>query len=270
MFHGNNWFKEIDVNLNDLSDSEVTATFKELLDYQVLVFRNQKFTTDDYLRLGFAVGSVQGDSGVKSVSLWEDPRGVVRVGGDAVTKKPSLFSHKETLDWHLNQPSKPRNERKKLIWIYAVESTKGSRTSWLNNKLAYDDLPADIKTQVDNTKIFCGFKPGRYTNDIYFSEHLNRENPIPLVQMFGTLKGMFFSPYQTFEVVGMAEKESEEFLQYLHDHIMQEKYMVHWDWQDGDLVVSEQILTLHKRWAFEHMDKRLLWRLASDYENLTV
>ena len=40
------------------------------------------------------------------------------------------------------------------------------------------------------------------------------------------------------------------------------------DWQDGDINVAEQILTIHKRWAFEAMDRRILWRIASGHENL--
>ncbi len=33
-------------------------------------------------------------------------------------------------------------------------------------------------------------------------------------------------------------------------------------WKDGDLVLSEQWLTIHKRHAFERMDKRLMHRIT--------
>jgi len=49
---------------------------------------------------------------------------------------------------------------------------------------------------------------------------------------------------------------------YLKNHILQDKYRYDHHWEDGDLVVSEQWLTLHKRHAFDKMDERLMYRIA--------
>ena len=43
---------------------------------------------------------------------------------------------------------------------------------------------------------------------------------------------------------------------------------MHHDWEDGDLVISEQWLSIHKRWTFEKMDKRVLHRIAFDYDKV--
>ena len=51
-------------------------------------------------------------------------------------------------------------------------------------------------------------------------------------------------------------------------HAEQEKYTYHHDWEDGDIVISEQWLSIHKRWPFEDMKNRLLHRIAFGYENL--
>jgi alpha-ketoglutarate-dependent taurine dioxygenase len=97
---------------------------------------------------------------------------------------------------------------------------------------------------------------------------VKKDNPVKLVQTFGDHKGLFFPFYQIFEVAGWTENESKDLIEYLQNHILQEKYMWHLDWQDGDINVAEQILTIHKRWAFEAMDRRILWRIASGHENL--
>ena len=44
--------------------------------------------------------------------------------------------------------------------------------------------------------------------------------------------------------------------------------MYHHEWKNGDLNIAEQVVTIHKRWHFEHMGKRILWRVASGHENL--
>ena len=49
---------------------------------------------------------------------------------------------------------------------------------------------------------------------------------------------------------------------YLTGHILQDKYRYDHHWKDGDLVVSEQWLTIHKRHAFEKMNERLMHRIA--------
>ena len=38
--------------------------------------------------------------------------------------------------------------------------------------------------------------------------------------------------------------------------------------EDGDIVLSEQWLSIHKRWAYEKMEDRILHRIAFNYENL--
>ena len=48
----------------------------------------------------------------------------------------------------------------------------------------------------------------------------------------------------------MSKEESDEFKQPLVEaYTTQEKYMYHHDWQDGDLIVSEQSLGIHKKMA---------------------
>ena len=53
-----------------------------------------------------------------------------------------------------------------------------------------------------------------------------------------------------------------ELFEYLKKHILQDKYRYDHHWKDGDLVLSEQWLTIHKRHAFERMDKRLMHRIT--------
>ena len=263
--HGDGWFKEYNVDLAAMPDDELVDLFKEIFDYQVLTFKKQQLTTSRMIQLAEICGKVQKSDGDRA-QVWEDPNGILRVGGEALTGKPALFAHKHDLDWHANQPSNPN--RKKLIWLYAVSGSKGSRTSWLNNLYAYDDLPADVKDKLENAKVYCGYQKGRYSDSPLFKDHIDRENPVPLVQSFGKHRGLFFPFFQIFEVVGWDDQEGKELIEYLENHILNEKYMVHWDWEDGDINVAEQVLTIHKRWAFENMGTRLLWRIAGGFENI--
>lgn len=266
------WWAEYDLDLKVMPDDEVIDILREIYSYQVLNFKNQNLLPADMLRLAELSGTVQkqkeqdknrphGGGG----EIWEYD-GILRVGGDGITGKPSLFGHKQALDWHANQPSNPN--RKKLIWLHAVSGVKGSRTSWINNVLAYNDLSNAVKKDLENIYVYCGYKSGRYSDSPLFKDHIDKTNPVKLVQTFGKLTGLFFPFYQIFEVVGWDKKASDELIDYLQQHILNEKYMHHLDWQVGDLNIAEQVLTIHKRWEFKDMDKRILWRIASGHEYL--
>ena len=264
----NGWCAEYDVKLKGMPDDELKDLFKDIFKYQVLNFRQQDLTPNDFLRIAESAGIVQKrdpKDGDRGADLWEID-GILRVGGNAITGKDSLFHHKHDLDWHANQPS--NLNRKRLIWLYAAQGTAGSRNSWLNNVDSYNDLPQDIKDKIEDAYVYCGYESGRYSTSPFFKDHVKKDNPVKLVQTFGDHKGLFFPFYQIFEVAGWTENESKDLIEYLQNHILQEKYMWHLDWQDGDINVAEQILTIHKRWAFEAMDRRILWRIASGHENL--
>ena len=182
--------------------------------------------------------------------LFESP-GVIKV------TEGGLFGHKDTLDWHANKASAPH--RSPIVWIYAVKGSKGSVTSWIDNRKAYEDLPDDVKKQCEKIKITCGFRRGRYTDDPFFREHHNREHEFDLVYTNEAgVKGLYFPYLQVFGGIEL------ELFDYLSKHIQQDNYRYDHHWEDGDVVISEQWLTIHKRHAFDRMDKRLMYRITID------
>ena len=69
-------------------------------------------------------------------------------------------------------------------------------------------------------------------------------------------KGLYFPFLQIIEGI------PDDLFNYLKNHILQDKYRYDHHWEDGDLVVSEQWLTIHKRHAFDKMNERLMNRIA--------
>jgi taurine dioxygenase len=55
-------------------------------------------------------------------------------------------------------------------------------------------------------------------------------------------------------------------MDWLIEHVQQDKYRYDHHWKDGDVVISEQWLTIHKRHEFDNMSNRVLHRIAFDYE----
>ena len=224
--------------------------FKEL----VVVEKLGKKTAEENIEIAKKIGKIP------YVEQWpeiQNRREKVLFEGPGVIKvtKGGLFGHKETLDWHANKASSPH--RSPIVWIYAVKGSEGSITSWIDNKKAYEDLSDEYKEWCGRVKFTCGFKRGGYTDDPTFHEHHNKDNVHNLVYTneYGQ-KGLFFPFFQIMDGV------PKTLYDYLKNHILQDKYRYDHYWKDGDLVVSEQWLTIHKRHAFEKMNERLMHRIA--------
>jgi alpha-ketoglutarate-dependent taurine dioxygenase len=266
----NDWTTIIDEDINTLSKDDLFEMTELLVNNTVVVFKKQKLTAEKELEICQVIGDCNKDAydsadTLKNITVIP---GIMRVTG-AKNKEghPGLFGHVHDLDWHANKPSAPN--RKPLVWLYGVHGTLGSKTSWLNCIHAYNDLDEDFKEEIKDIKAYCGFKPGTYSDSPIMKPHINRDNPVNLVHTNVAGKtGLFFPFHQILEFAGDANDKFDDIMQRLKEHVLQEKYMYHHYWDDGDIVIAEQWLGIHKRWRFEGMESRLLHRITFDYSNV--
>ena len=259
-------------NLATVSDGSAHAIAEEVLENMIVVIRNQEhLTMEDEVRFCKWIGECQ--------SYTEQPErtkhiachpNILRVTGEKDGHgEEGLFGHTSALDWHANQASS--YERSPLIWLRSVKGSAGSRTSWINMIDAYNDLSSQIKTDLEDIEITLGYKSGSYSTSKFFVEHHAVDKPFKLVHTNAAGKtGLYFPFLQIFGMVGKSDTEFNEIMEILKSHVLQEKYMYHHDWQDGDVVISEQWLSIHKRWAFDGMTDRVLHRIAFDYSGLKL
>ena len=287
----NRWTVEVsDIDLRDCTKDEASDIAQKIAVNTVVVIRDQHLTHEEEVKFCELIGNVQKlpkDNPERHYKhMPPEQNGVFQV------TEGGLFGHKEVLDWHANQPSNPN--RCPLIWLYAVKGSKGSKTSWINMIEAYRDLSEREQDELKDVQVYCGYRASEgYTQDTFFNDHINIDNPIDLVYTNNLGRtGLFFPFYQ---ILGMRSKTNkfwdmkdhkeltdEELIDYnwtrnsffiptmqrLRRHVEQEKYTYHHYWEDGDVVISEQWLSIHKRWPFEDMKNRLLHRIAFGYENL--
>lgn len=281
----NGWtviFDEFD--LTTATQNDINTIGKLIANNTCVVAKNQKLTIADELKISKMFGNVE--SGVPAgyehlppychVLIPNSENAITRVTGALDEHgEIGLFGHVSDLDWHCNQPA--LIDRKPIVFLYGVEGTKGSRTSWTNNILAYNDLSNDLKNQIKDLKMVCGWKKdayseydfGRAKNGIV-EDYNEYYNPNILHTNIAGQTGLFFPFLQFRNFIGMTVEESQALASQLRNHILQEKYIYHHDWQDGDVVLSEQWLGLHKRWAFDNIASRLLHRITVDFTNCAL
>ena len=64
------------------------------------------------------------------------------------------------------------------------------------------------------------------------------------------------------EVVGLGPAEGEELIAGLREHLNQAKYYYRHQWSVGDIVLWDNLATLHNRPAFDPNQRRVLKRIS--------
>lgn len=274
--HENGWTVMVDGNVNDLTKEEIHEVARLVATKMVVVFPEQ-IEIEPQQELAFAetIGSVhmfvnqaeEKDKERAKTLMHKGVDGIIRVTGKLINGEPGLFGHNSELDWHSNQASK--KTRKAIVWMYGDEGMEGSRTSFLSMVEAYEKMPSELKEKIADKKCYFGFKPGRYSTTPFFKGHVNKENLFDLVMpTTAGVTGLYYPFHQVFGMDGLEEEEFQELHQEIVDWCLQEQFMYHHDWVDGQIILSDQWLSLHKRWAFDKMEERLLHRIAFDYDNV--
>ena len=266
------WVKCIDEDLNTLTQDQLFEVMDMVLENTLVIFRNQNLTPEAESRICSSYGHLQvvmdntrDRQGQRTEHIAVNEH-ILRVTGEKNDKgEPGLFGHTSALDWHANQAS--NYDRKPIVWLYGVKGTKGSRTSWINNIDSYNDLTDDLKEEIADVEITLGYKSGSYSTSKFFVEHHATDKPFKLVHTNDAGKvGLYFPFLQVFGMVGKTQTEFDHIRDRLIEHVLQDKYRYDHDWQDGDVVLSEQWLGIHKRWEYPDMENRLLHRITFDYK----
>jgi alpha-ketoglutarate-dependent taurine dioxygenase len=192
----------------------------------------------------------------------------------AVTGKKSKDGHFTgifplgKLDWHCNLNGPDRADGVALQGIKGVE---GTRTSWMNTAIALKEMPDALYERVKgkyanfryNFPKWSDIMDERQREYMLKNQHeykmwLEQENA-------GGVKGIYLYTNNDCEIEG----DDGSLFQDLQDYFFQEKFLYHHDWEVGDIVLSDQLLTLHKRRieVDEVFENRLLSRLTFKLSN---
>lgn len=273
--HENRWTVFAKVDLKTCTQQEVNDLEKLLSANTCVVIKNQSLTIEDELRFLNMFNNPKSLYPKNdplfddfALDLKKDPDGIIfRVTKEIRDGKIGMADWEEGFDWHSDTPEEP--DRSEILYLYGHRGTAGSRTTWNNNIIAYADLSDDIKKQIANLHSIYGNISAPSAPDHVGVKYNTAWNP-PLVHTtLAGQPGMYFSPYQLGKFVELTQQESDKLKLTLCNHVLNEKYMYHHDWEDGDVVISDQWNGIHKRWPFNRMDIRVLHRAGIDYTGVT-
>ena len=225
----NGWTLTIDEDIKTLSTDQLHEVAKLCNRHFVLIFRNQDLTIKDQMRIASSIGTVKMDHGrddAERERILLEP-GVIRVTGELNSKgEKGLFGHDEELDWHTHHAN--AKKRFPFVWLYSVKGSAGSRTSWINQAMAFNDLSVNMQKELEGIKYASGYKVGSFSDMAVAKEKINYENPINLVHTnIEGKKGLYFPFQQVYDIVeGATKQQWNELHIFLKGHCTKEKYKI--------------------------------------------
>jgi taurine dioxygenase len=141
----------------------------------------------------------------------------------------------------------------KATLFYSLRSPDhGGETHFVNMCLAYDALNDETKRLIADKK--ATYK-NAYTNRPPVSHPLVRVHPIT------KRKALFVNIHRALGIDGLEQSEALNLLKNLYSHATNPELIYKHKWEDGDLLVWNNVTTMHCATPIDNSQERLLYRV---------
>lgn len=168
--------------------------------------------------------------------------------------------------WHADMTYNPKPPRAALLHAQEVPA-QGGDTEFLNLYAAYEALPQGLKQTIAELECIhdaslnsagelrLGFE--RVTDPRHT---VGARHPLVRIHSVTGRKSLYLGRRRNACVPGLPLADSEDLLDTLWAHAVQDAFTWRQQWQAGDLVAWDNRVTLHRRDAFDPQARRLMYR----------
>lgn len=254
----------------DLAQLQDAATIEALRaafrDYLVLVVRDQtNLSPEDQMRFCEFFGPL----GVRARPAADRPEST-----SALAEVMFVSNRKEDgrftgslpegeMQFHMDQCYVERPSRATCLYAIAIPD-QGGDTIFGNLCAAYDALPGDLREIVDNNKAVQVFRYGSTSAQEVADAGATRQmaQPMAVVQPGTGRKALYVCRLMTTRIVGLDEGQSRAALDRLIAHQERPEFIYAHKWREGELVIWDNLCTVHARTDFDPSQDRHLRRFT--------
>ncbi|MFF2403489.1 TauD/TfdA dioxygenase family protein [Streptomyces goshikiensis] len=222
--------------------------------HRVLVLPGQHLNHADLLAVASLVGTVDtatdrrytvpGFPGLTVVSN-------IHQGGTPI----GIYDGDQEEEWHADNSFKPELTAATLLYS-VITAGEGGETRFADATRAYADLPSGLRARVDDLSAVHSVQhlatrqaeaaDGRSSTQAGTLAHLpDVTHPIAPVHPATGARSLLFGPMVIRGITTLAEQESRALLKKLLAHTTSVPYVYTHRWEQGDLVVWDNLATLH-------------------------
>jgi alpha-ketoglutarate-dependent taurine dioxygenase len=251
------------IDLNEaLSDRVFGDILRALGRYGVLRFPNQTLSPAQQMAFSARLGSLE----INVAGAFQEP-GYPEIMILSNMTEPNgrpIGARDAGQDWHTDMSYSETIAFANVLYALKVPHRDGKPlggTEFANMHAAYDELPDDLKTRLDGMTVVHDFnkfwemmlkRPGTWRKPLT-DEQRNRKppvsHPIFLPHPITGRKVLYANPGYAMRINELPEAESDEILAFLFDHQLQAKFRYVHRWSEGDVLLWDDIGTLHNAHA---------------------
>lgn len=231
-----------------LDDETLGWIEQAFAEYAVLVFREQRFDAPSLDAFARRFGTPQRHVMLKYHHPEIPEVSYVRNVDDAGMTDP--FGVKRASNWHTDATYETQLPR--LAMLHALEvPSKGGGTIFADMRAAFDALEPDLKETLTGMTGVHGFNVGPGADKLYATQKLAAEqvdqfHPAVLSHPYSERAILFVNPSHTYNFVGMEAGPGWDLVERLSKHAIEPRFLYHHRWRPGDLVIWDELATMHR------------------------
>jgi alpha-ketoglutarate-dependent taurine dioxygenase len=244
-----------------LADADFRNILRALGAHGVLCFPDQRLETQQFVRFGKTFGELE----INVANQFHEPGfPEVMVLSNMTRDGKPIGLGDAGQGWHTDMSYSTDIALANVLYAIRVPSRDGrplGDTQFRNMHAAYDDLPDDLKMRLQGrtaTHDFAKFwdmmraRPGSSRAALTAEQRARKppvSQPIFRTHPITGRSVLYCNPGYTVRIDGMAEAESAEILALLFAHQEREKYFYAHQWSEGDVLMWDNIGTVHNALA---------------------
>ena len=280
-------FEEIVINIEEVNPSMSEIVMRSLKENLIVVIKkqstnpvyvsrlihNMSHIANMYQLVWDTEGNVLGcpDSYIDPWDVKTMP--VQRVTGEKKDKEYTGIFPVGELDWHANLNGPKRADG---VALQGIRGVAGTVTSWINTAVALKALKEELpRLYEDLHDVWCDYKyegglgwstPANKSQFEYMMLNANEYSMRVLQRNVSGVEGLYL---YTNNNQKSQKSQHIDLINQVQEFLHQERFIYHHEWEIGDIVLSDQLLTLHKRQpcSDEALQERLLHRWTFPISN---
>jgi taurine dioxygenase len=251
------------VDLNAELDRTTFATIlKALGEYGVLRFPKQALSAERQMAFSQRFGSLE----INVAGAFQEPGHpeVMILSNMKDAAGRPIGARDAGQDWHTDMSYSETIAFANVLYALRVPHRDGKPlggTEFANMRAAYADLPDNLKTRLDGMTVLHDFnkfwdmmlkRPGSWRKPLTAEQRAKKppvSHPIFLTHPITGKKVLYCNPGYAIRINELPAAESDAVLKFLFKHQLQAKYRWVHSWSEGDVLLWDDIGTLHNAHA---------------------
>lgn len=238
----------------DLSQNLTPATVawieRAFAAHPVLVFHDQRLAADHVAAFGRRFGTPRPHALLRYRHPDNDDVSfITNVDADG---KVDPFGVVRATTWHTDATYEAALPRLTMLYALEVPAAKGG-TMFADMRAAFDALPDPMKDRLSGLTALHGYASGPageyYRGQLtkaQENDYPEQRRPAVLDHPYSGRKVLFVNPMHVHGFVGMPRDEAWALVSALAEHAVQERFVYYHQWRVGDVVMWDDMATMHR------------------------